>query len=78
LEGNLSDLVLERCKVRIALECKASSVPTVTKGFWYALYDIQLDDVWIVAPAKKEYPIKKGLMFIPLQELVQCLKKRSP
>ncbi len=72
------DLVLERGKHRIAIECKASSSPSVTKGFWYALDDIQPDEVLIVAPVKKTYPIKEGVMVIPLQELVQHLMKKSP
>jgi len=67
------DLVLERGKARIAIECKASSTPTVTKGFWYALDDIQPDEVWIVAPVKEAYPIKKGVTITPLPELVQHL-----
>lgn len=72
------DLVLERGKHRIAIECKASSSPTVTKGFWYALDDIQPDDVWIVAPVRDTYPFKEGVTVISLEELVQHLLKQYP
>ena len=72
------DLVLERGKHRIAIECKASSSPAVTKGFWYALDDIQPDEVWIVAPVKDAYPLKEDVTVISLEEVVQHLLKQFP
>ena len=38
--GNEIDLILERGRKRIAIECKASSSPDITKGFWTALDDL--------------------------------------
>jgi hypothetical protein len=72
------DLVLERGKHRIAIECKASSSPAVTKGFWYALNDIQPDEVWVVAPVKDTYPLKENVTVISLEEVVQHLLKQFP
>lgn len=70
------DLVLEQGRHKIAIECKASSSPEVTKGFWYALDDIRPDEVWVVAPVKGTYPLKGGVKIISLEDIVQHLKKQ--
>lgn len=70
------DLVIERGRHRIAIECKASSSPEVTKGFWYALDDIHPDEAWIVAPVKDAYLLKEGVTVISLEEVVLRLMKQ--
>ena len=51
------DLLLVRGQKRIAIECKASSTPTVGRGFWNALKDLEADEAWIIAPVDEEYPL---------------------
>ncbi|MGI6398155.1 MAG: ATP-binding protein [Desulfomonilia bacterium] len=70
------DLVLERGRHKIAIECKASSSPEVTKGFWYALDDIRPDEAWIVAPVRDTYPLKKGVKVTSLGEIILHLKRQ--
>ncbi len=67
------DLVLERGKERVAVECKASSAPTVSKGFWTALEDLSIRKAFVVAPVAQAYPIGKGVLVTPLQGLIAAL-----
>lgn len=57
--GDELDLVLEYGLKRVAIECKASSAPNVTKGFWNSLADLKMDHALVVAPIQGEgYPLK--------------------
>jgi hypothetical protein len=65
------DLVLEKGKRRIAVECKASSAPTVTRGFWSALEDLRIEEAWVVAPIASAFPLGSGVEAVPLGELLE-------
>lgn len=64
------DLVLEKGKRRIAVECKASSAPTVTRGFWSALEDLRIDEAWVVAPIASAFPLGSGVEAVPLGDFL--------
>lgn len=66
VEGAEIDLILERGRRRIAVECKASSAPTLSRGFWTALDDLKIREAWIVAPVEEPYPIREGVMVTSL------------
>ena len=68
------DLVLENGEKRIAIECKASTAPTVGKGFWSALADIEPDAAFVVAPVTEAYPLKNGVTVLPLSDLADRLR----
>ena len=55
------DLVIEKGRKRIGIECKASAAPTVGAGFWNALDDLRLDRAWIIAPVKQSYPLGRNV-----------------
>ena len=74
-DGTEIDLVAEKGGERIAVECKASSAPTVSKGFWTALKDLRIRKAFVAAPVKSAYPIGKGVRVMPLQELIAELTK---
>ena len=63
------DLLLVRGQKRIAIECKASTAPTVSRGFWNALKDLEVDETWIVAPVKEGYPFADNVWVKTLPEL---------
>jgi len=65
------DLVLEKGRKRIAVECKLSAAPEVGQGFWSALADLEINETWIIAPVKQSYPIKKGVTVAPLMEFIE-------
>jgi predicted AAA+ superfamily ATPase len=69
-KGEEIDLLLERGRRRIAIECKASSAPTVTRGFWTALRDLGIAEAYVVAPVREAFPMGEGVEALPLGELL--------
>ena len=67
------DLVLKRNTKIIAIECKASSVPTVGRGFYSAIEELKIDQSIIVAPVTDKYPLKKGVWVMPLKDALNEL-----
>ena len=65
--GSEIDLVLEKGMQRIAVECKASTAPQVSKGFWIALDDLNIKEAWVIAPVKETYPIRDNVSVAPLE-----------
>lgn len=51
------DLVLEKGTRRLAFEFKASSAPSVTRGFHQAIADIRPERTFVVAPVNQSYPV---------------------
>ncbi|MBW2107964.1 MAG: ATP-binding protein [Deltaproteobacteria bacterium] len=68
------DLILTKGRSRLAVECKASSAPEVTKGFWSALRDLDIKQAWIIAPVKESYPIEKHVHVCNLETFLKSLK----
>ena len=62
------DLVLVRGQKRLAIECKASTAPTVNRGFWNALKDLEVDEAWIIAPVAEGYPFADNVWVKSLPE----------
>jgi predicted AAA+ superfamily ATPase len=63
-DGTEIDLVLEKGRRRIAIECKASSAPQVSKGFWNALDDLRIEEACVVAPVEHAWPLEKRVRVI--------------
>ena len=72
------DLVIEIGNQTICVETKASSAPTVSKGFWTSIQDIQPDQVWVVAPVTSAYPMKQGVMVSNLDQFLTHLLDIAP
>lgn len=68
------DCVLEKGRRRIAVECKASSAPQVTRGFWTALNDLNIKEAWIIAPVKESYPDKDNVMVASVSDFIAAMK----
>jgi predicted AAA+ superfamily ATPase len=73
--GNEIDLVLERGRRRVAIECKASSAPEVTRGYRQALGDLDIAEAWIIAPVKETYPAGRGITVTSLPRFLQDWKR---
>jgi len=71
------DLVLERGRRRLAIECKASTAPTVSRGFWSALEDLEIEEAWVVAPVTEPYPLRAGVTVMPLRGLLERLAEQE-
>jgi hypothetical protein len=56
-------LILTKGRRRVAVECKASSAPRVSRSFFNALQDLEIKEAWVLAPIKGSYPLK-GEIFV--------------
>ncbi len=58
--GNEIDLILTKGRDLIAVECKASSAPSLSKGFYVAAEDLKPIKSWIIAPVSESYVYDKN------------------
>ena len=68
-DGTEMDLVLEKGGRRMGFEFKASTAPSVTKGFWNSFDALGLDEAFVVAPVESGYPIRENVRVLPICEL---------
>lgn len=75
--GHEIDLILQGRNAVIAVECKASSSPELTKGNIAAINDIHPDNTWIIAPVKEPYYYdrNKNIMVAPLWHFISSMKQ---
>ena len=71
------DLVLEGSGARIIVEAKASTSPSLTKGFWIAVDDLKPTETWVCAPVTEAYPLKPTVWVLPIQEVQARLYRLS-
>jgi predicted AAA+ superfamily ATPase len=64
------DLVLQKGQKRIAIECKAASAPKVSKGFYLALDDLEIEKGFVIALVESGYPINEKVTVFSLQEFL--------
>lgn len=69
--GAECDLVLEKGRRRVAIECKASVAPQVARGFWESLAELKPEKAWVAAPVRERFPLKGGCDVLPLPELTE-------
>ena len=69
--GAEMDVVAERGERRIGFEIKLSSAPSLSKGFWSAMKDLQLEQAYVVAPVETGYPIAEKVEVLPANGLAQ-------
>lgn len=69
--GDELDLLIEKGNRMIAVECKASSAPQVTKGFWSAIETTKPDKTYIVAPVSVSYPFKQDVEVCGLSDFIK-------
>jgi predicted AAA+ superfamily ATPase len=70
------DVVAECGNKKIGFEIKFSSAPTLSKGFWLAVDDLGLNRVYVIAPVKTGYPLRRDVEVIPainLKKLCEAL-----
>lgn len=68
-DGTEMDLVLEKGGRRMGFEFKASTAPSVTKGFWNSFDALGLDEAFVVAPVESGYSIRENVRVLPICEL---------
>ena len=75
--GTEIDAVVEMGQRKIGFEAKFSSAPAVTKGFWQACEDLQLDAAYVVAPVQEGWPMKAPAKVISVMDIGRILNKTS-
>lgn len=72
--GTKMDVVAETGQRKIGFEVKFSSAPTVTKGFWRACDDLQLDAAYVVAPVAEGWTMKAPAEVIWVMDIPKKLQ----
>ena len=68
--GDEMDLILEKGNQRIAIECKASTAPKLTKGFYRALEVVNPQKTYVIIPAPVSYEIAPNITVCGLSEFL--------
>jgi predicted AAA+ superfamily ATPase len=71
--GTEVDLVLHNSHTRIAIECKYSSSPKPTRGFYEAMKDLDVKHGYVVAPVKDSFALSKDVTVLPVFEIQNIL-----
>jgi uncharacterized protein len=73
--GEELDLILEKGNVRIAVECKISSAPTLTKGFWSSIEVVKPTKTLIVIPIDACYELKQDVWVTGLNGIAKFFEE---
>ena len=57
--GNEIDLILTRGNRMVTVECKASSAPELSRGFYVAREDLKPTESWVIAPISEPYIVDR-------------------
>lgn len=68
--GDELDLILEKGNQRIAIECKASTAPKLTKGFWRAIEVVKPLQTFVIIPTQVSYEIASNVTVCGLSEFL--------
>jgi predicted AAA+ superfamily ATPase len=68
--GDELDLILEKGNQCIAIECKASTAPKLTKGFWRAIEAVQPQQTFVIIPTQVSYEIAENVTICGLSEFL--------
>lgn len=69
--GNELDLILSFPDKIVAVECKATVAPSLTKGTYKAAEDVGPDRLFVAAPVDQGYPMNKDVEVVSLNELIK-------
>ena len=73
-QGAELDFILEYAGERIAIECKATLAPVLTRGNHQAIQDVQPGETLIVSPVEKGWLSSRGIRVVNPRELIDVLK----
>jgi predicted AAA+ superfamily ATPase len=71
-QGAELDLLLLKRGRRIGVECKRMDAPRLTPSMRIALADLKLDELLVVYPGTKRYPLADNVTVVPLPQLVNA------
>lgn len=71
--GNEIDLVIDDGRSRIAIKCKSTLSPNLSRGNYSAIEDIKPVKTFVAIPAKSGYPFKENIDVVSLSELIDSI-----
>jgi len=71
-QGAELDLMLFKRGRRIGVECKRKDAPVLTPSMRIALSDLKLDELLVVYPGTRRYPLARNVEVLPLPQLVNA------
>ena len=69
------DFVVKYQNKTLALECKSTTSPSLSKGNYLALQDFAPDRTYVVSPIEHGWPMKQGIDVVSLKELVDGIRQ---
>lgn len=63
------DLLLFKDGKRIGVECKRRDAPKLTASMKIAMNDLKLDELIVIYPGRKAYPLGESIQVLPLESL---------
>jgi predicted AAA+ superfamily ATPase len=69
------DLILDRGSTRIAIECKASTAPILSRGFYSARDDVRPAMSIVVCPIQGSFPLKEGVTAAGILEAISIIAR---
>ena len=73
--GDEIDLVLKKGNHILAIECKASDAPKLTKGFYRSIEVIKPTKVFVIAPTNDTYQISENVTVIGLENFLKWMRE---
>jgi len=73
--GNEIDIVIDNGHTRIAVECKSTLSPRLSRGNYSAIQEINPRITFVAAPIDKGYPMKENIEVVSLNELIEKIPK---
>ena len=73
--GTEIDAVVAMRPRKIGFKAKFSIAPAVTKGFWQACEDSQLNAAYVISPVKQGWPMKPPAKDISVMDIDRLLDK---
>ena len=74
-QGSELDFIIEYGNKLVAVECKASVSPTLTKGNYISINDINPNYTFIASPVSKGWQIKSNIYIVSMSELIKRVKE---
>lgn len=72
--GSELDLIMEVQGQRIGVEFKRADAPQATRSMHLALTDTALDELWVVYPGQRVYPLGDRISVRPLTEVIAAAR----
>lgn len=70
------DFILTRGKRTVAVECKLSQAPVLSRGFYNISDELKIKESYVVCPVKQAFPLSKSIIVTAVSGLIEALNKK--